>query len=251
MERGKVKNLSPAKDIAYVAVMCALLIGGQYVFSFVAGVEIVTLLFVCFSCAFGVRRGVLCAVAFSLLRCFIFGFYPSVVVLYLVYYPLLAAIFGGLGHIGEDRFEKPPLWLAVAVNVLLLGVAAACVFSAALDLIKVSRVYKVTVSVLLWVISGLSVALCIAFDSLFFLDGNGKGRALKTIAFAAVAAVCTITFTLLDDVITPLFMGFSRVQALAYFYASFTAMLPQTVCTVVTVGAFFLPLAKVFNRVVS
>ena len=38
-----------AKEIAYVAVFCALLIGGQFLLAAVPGVEIVTLLFVCYA----------------------------------------------------------------------------------------------------------------------------------------------------------------------------------------------------------
>lgn len=231
--------------------MCALLLGGQYVFSFVVGVEIVTLLLVCFSCVFGVRRGVLCAVAFSFLRCFIFGFYPSVIVLYLIYYSMLAAIFGGLGHLDGGVFEKSPVWFAVLVNLILIGIASACVFSFAFDLIKVSRVYKVTVNIMLWVIFGLCAVSCIAFNVLFAVNktGNDTSKLLRAISFTAVAAVCTITFTLLDDAITPLFFGFTRLSAIAYFYSSFTAMLPQTICTVVSVGIFFIPLTEILYKI--
>ena len=67
MQCRKTKKPSPAKEIAYTAVASALITGAQYVFSFVSGVEIVTLLFICFSYRFGIRDGVVCAVAFSLL----------------------------------------------------------------------------------------------------------------------------------------------------------------------------------------
>ena len=243
MTDAKPRKISLSKEIAYIAVMCARLIGGQYIFSFAAGVEIVTVLLVCFSAVFGVRAGVTCAVCFSLLRCLIFGFYPNVLILYLVYYPALAALFGGLGHIRMQRF---PIGFAAVVNVVLIGIACACVLLYALDLIQVSRFYKVTLCVLLWIIFALCIALCIAFDVLFALARRGKGNAewLKVIAFTAAAAVCTVCFTLLDDVITPLFFGYTRLSALAYFYTSFTAMLPQTVCTIVTVGLLFLPITK-------
>lgn len=231
--------------------MCALLIGGQYVFSFVVGVEIVTLLLVCFSCVFGVRRGVLCAVAFSLLRCFIFGFYPSVIVLYLIYYSMLAAVFGGLGHIEGGVFEKSPAWLVILVNLILIGIGAACVFSFALNLIKVSKIYKPAINIMLWVIFGLFTASFVAFNALLIAKKMGKGSAslLRLISFTAIAAVCTIIFTLLDDVITPLFFGYTRISTMAYFYSSFTAMLPQTICTVVTVGTFFIPLTDAMYKV--
>ena len=61
--------------------------------------------------------------------------------------------------------------------------------------------------------------------------------------------MCTICFTLLDDVISPLMLGMTFEGALVYFYASFTAMLPQTLCSIVTVGLMFYPLTAVFGRI--
>ena len=243
------KRLPPSAEIAYIAVMCALLIGGQYVFSFVAGVEIVTLLLMCFSFVFGARCGTVCAVAFSLLRCAVFGFYPTAVILYLVYYPLLSAAAAGLGRL-ENEYKSPRAPFIAAVNILLLTLAAACVLCFALDLIKVSRVYKVTVNVLLWLLFSICAALCAAFD-FAYISGKKKGgnpEILKTVTAAGVAAVCTVMFTLLDDIITPLFWGYSERTALAYFYASFTAMLPQTVCAAVSVATLFLPLSAATKR---
>ena len=250
MQNGKRINYPPAKNIAYIALMCAILIGGQYVFSFVAGVEIVTLLLACFSYVFGVRRGMLCATAYSLLRCLIFGFYPTVIILYLIYYPVFAAVFGGLGHIKDSTFEHCPAYFAVIINVLLLGICAACAVCFALDLIKVSRIYKVTIQVLLWVIFALCAAGCLTFNTLFIMNKLGRNTAklLKLIMITSIAAVCTICFTLLDDIITPLFWGYSQTTALAYFYTSFTAMLPQTVCTIVTVSSLFMPLTSVLKK---
>lgn len=245
------KKLPPSKEIAYAAVACALLIGGQYVFSFVAGVEIVTLVLICFSFTFGIKPGVICATAFSLLRCLVLGFYPTAIILYLIYYPLLALIFGGLGHIKESTFEKFPWYFAVTVNVLLVCIAVSCAVCCGLDLIKVSSVYAVTVYVLAWVIFALCAGLLIAFDCLLIAKKVFKKNTetpLKLITFASIAAVCTVCFTLLDDIITPLFWGYSRLTALAYFYSSFTAMLPQTVCTIVTVTTLFLPLTSVLRR---
>lgn len=243
--------MPPAKEVAYIAITCALLIGGQYVFSFVVGVEIVTLILACFSFCLGIRRGVILAVSFSLLRCIIFGFSPTAVILYLLYYPLLAAVFGGLGHIKCETFESFPLYFAAVVNVLLLGIAAACAVLYGLDLIKTSRIYKYTLYALLWVIFALCVCLCLVFDGLLIAKkvfGKNTAAALKVITLSSAGAVCTILFTLFDDVITPLFYGYSRETALAYFYASFTAMLPQVICTIVSVSTLFLPLAHVLKK---
>lgn len=250
--RGGIEKPPPSTEVAYAAVMCALLIGGQYILSFAAGVEIVTLLLLCFSCVFGARQGVLCAVAFSLLRCFVFGFYPSVVVLYLVYFPAFAALSGGLGRVGKEFFNRPPLPVVLAVNLLLIAIAAACATAAAMGLIKTSRLLRVTVTVFLWLVFALAALLCVAFNALLVAQkrfGKDCSRYLRVISFTTVAALCTVSFSLLDDVITPLFYGYSRSAALAYFYSSFTAMLPQTVCTVVTVGGLFLPATSVFEKI--
>jgi hypothetical protein len=248
------KKLTPSKKIAYSAVMCALLIAGQFAFSFVSGVEVVTLLLLSFAFCFGVQCGMFTAVAFSLLRCFIWGFYPAVIVLYLIYYPILALIFGLLGKISDDVYTNAPAWLFAVVNVILLAVAAACFSLAVFDVISISRLYKRTIKILLWVIFGLCIALAIAFDITFFLVKAGKIKsenALKVFLVTTLAAVCTICFTLLDDVISPLFLGMDINSALAYFYASFLAMLPQTICTIVSVSLLFLPLTKVFNRLIK
>lgn len=231
--------------------MCALLIGGQYALSFAVGIEVVTLLLACFSAVFGVRMGMLCAVAFSLLRCFVFGFHLGAILLYLLYYPAFAAAFGGLGHIKEQTFRRYPLSFALAVNVLLAGICAACAALYALDLVKVSRLYAVTLYVLLWVVFGLCAALCAAFDVLLVANRAGKETSamLKGITFTAVAVVFTVLFTLLDDVVTPLLAGMSRYNALVYFYGSFAAMLPQTVCTVVTMSVLFLPLTALLRKI--
>ena len=65
MVKPERKKISLTAEIAYIAITCALLIGAQFVFSFVAGVEIVTVILIAFSFSFGVRRGAICAVAFS------------------------------------------------------------------------------------------------------------------------------------------------------------------------------------------
>ncbi|MDE6597941.1 MAG: hypothetical protein K2K60_04820 [Clostridia bacterium] len=247
--KGGGGKISPSKEAAYIAVACALLIGGQYVFSFVVGVEIVTLILVCFASVFGVKRGVILATAFSILRCVIFGFTPAVLVLYLIYYPALAALFGGLGRFKSEDFSK--VKFAVAVNILLISVCVACVLGYALDIIKISRLYKVTLQILLWVIFSLCAVLLIAFDFLFIAQRKfkkGNAQILRLIAYAAIGAVCTVCFTLLDDVISPLFLGMNRLSALSYFYASFAAMLPQTACTIVCITTLFLPVTKVLTR---
>ncbi len=174
----KKRGLTASRECAYLAVFVALVIGAQLCLSVFLGVELVTVLFIAYSFAFGARRGMAAATVFSLLRQFLFGFYPVVLILYLVYYNLLALLFGLFGH--KVRKPKGALW---------------------------------------WL-------LC-------------------------VACLCTASFTLLDDIVTPLWYGYSKRAAEAYFYASLSVMLPQIVCTAVTVGVLFLPLERVFSKIAT
>ncbi len=78
---------------------------------------------------------------------------------------------------------------------------------------------------------------------------RGKRSILCALAAVAMAAVFTVCFTLLDDVITPLFYGFSIDAAKAYFIASLPTMCIQTVCAVITVALLFIPLTKICRAV--
>ena len=162
------------KDLAYIAVFVALLIASQLVLAVLPGVEIVTLLFVCFSFVFGVKRAMISATAFSLMRQLVFSVFPTVLILYLVYFNLLAICFGLLGK-----------WKKKLVFLLPFAVVLAC--------------------------------------------------------------ICTVGFTLLDDVITPLYYAFNHTQAQAYFYYSLPIMGTQTLCAGITVGVGFLPITKAFQ----
>lgn len=164
------------KECAYLALFVALVIAAQLVFAAVPGVEVVTVLFVAYAFVFGVRRGMLAATAFSLLRQLIFGFSPTVLILYLVYFNGLTALFGGIGK----KVEKPAhaLW---------------------------------------WLV--------------------------------LVACVCTACFSILDNILTPLWYSFSKRAAKAYVLASLPFMIPQIICTALSVGFLFLPLQKVFALV--
>lgn len=77
----------------------------------------------------------------------------------------------------------------------------------------------------------------------------GKASLSKTVLIVVAAALFTVFFTLLDDVITPLVYGFSAKAAMAYFAGSLYAVIPQTACTVVTVCVCFHPLTKVIQKI--
>lgn len=165
-----------AKECAYLAAFVALVIAAQIVFSFVPGVEIVTVSFVAYSFVMGARRGIVAATAFSLLRGFVFGFFPNVLVLYLLYFNLLVICFGLIG-----------------------------------------RKWRAGVKALPW------------------LD--------------LIACVCTVCFTLIDNVLTPLWYAYSAQAARAYFVASLPFIIPQVICTALSVALLLLPLTKVFSFV--
>ena len=103
--------------------MCvALLIAGQLALSSVTGIEIVTVMLLCFCYCYGVRNGIAIATTFSLLRCFVFGFQINVIVLYLIYYNLFAIFFGWLGarFAGKNTLVKTAVVVAAAVTFTAL-----------------------------------------------------------------------------------------------------------------------------------
>ncbi|MBE5741770.1 MAG: hypothetical protein E7360_00405 [Clostridiales bacterium] len=108
-----------AKEIAFIGVTVALLIGGQLVLSAISGIEIVTVIFAVYCFIFGVFRGVVTATAFSLVRCIVFGFFPQVVVLYLIYYNLFAVVLGLLGKWLKSSSLPMKIGVITLVCVLL------------------------------------------------------------------------------------------------------------------------------------
>ena len=158
-----------------LAVFVVAVIAGQTVFSAIPGVEIVTVLFVAYSFSAGWKKGMLAATAFSLLRQIIFGFFPTVLILYLVYYNLLALSFGLLGK----KIIKPIKALPLIVLIACLG---------------------------------------------------------------------TVLFSMIDNVLTPIWYGYGTRATRAYFLASLPFMIPQVICTAVSVACLFLPLWKIFKR---
>lgn len=244
------ERLTPSKKIAYSAVAAALLIGGQLALSAVAGVEIVTVLLLCFSYVFGIWCGVFAALTFSLLRCFIFGFYPSAVILYLIYYPLFALLFGALGKIGDGFYAKRKAWFIAVFNVFSAAMIATAIYCAATGAVHISPSADIAINTIFYILAAAFFVMLAVFDAAAaFIKTDGRATILKVIFITGAASVCTIFFTLLDDVITPLVTGMTPDTALTYFFVSFTAMLPQTVCTLVTVSTLFMPLTAVMRKV--
>lgn len=115
-----------AKKIILPGVFTALLLGSQLVLSGISGIELVTVLLLTFVYKYGVKQGLFVANAFSLLRCFLFGFYPNVLILYLLYYNVFVLIFGGMGRLFKGRYT-------LKTHILLIG--AAVVMTAAFTMI--------------------------------------------------------------------------------------------------------------------
>jgi hypothetical protein len=168
--------MNSVKYVILSGVFTALLIGAQMALSSVSGVEIVTILFLCYCYVFGVKQGLLVANAFSLIRCFIFGFAPTAIILYLVYYNLFVLVFGTLGRVFKHEY-------------------------------------------------------------------NLKKHAVVVV----VAVVMTALFTMLDNVITPLFYGFTIDATKAYFLASLYTLFPHALCSLCTSIILFAPLIKVLR----
>ena len=110
--------IKTSKEIAVIALTVALLIAGQFVLSGVKGVEVVTVILLTFCYCFGAKMGMLTATAYSLLRCFFFGFFINVIILYLVYYNLFAIVIGLISGKIKDKgkaFRLAVLTVAAAV----------------------------------------------------------------------------------------------------------------------------------------
>lgn len=108
--------MKSAKDITLIAMYSALLIGVQFILSSLLGVELVSVMLALYSLTFGAKRGMATAVVFSLLRCIIFGFFPSVIILYLIYYPSFALVFGLLKGI---KYKIYPIFCIVITTLTI------------------------------------------------------------------------------------------------------------------------------------
>ena len=169
--------MKTAKNITLPSVYTAILIGGQFVLSGISGIEIVTVLLLAFCYKYGVKQGLFVANAFSLLRCFLFGFYLNVLILYFVYYNTFVIVFGLLGKVFNNSY-------GIKSHIVIL----------------------------------------------------------------VVAMIMTASFTLFDNVLTPLIYGFSRNATKAYFLASLYTVVPQIMCTMVTVTFLFPLIIKVLPK---
>lgn len=168
--------MKSSKTVIMPGVFTALLIASQFALSAVSGIEIVTILFLCFCYVYGVKQGLFVANAFSLIRCLVFGFNLNVLILYLVYFNLFALGFGGLGNAFKKKYS-----------------------------IKIHAIV---------------IAVCVLY---------------------------TLAFTMLDNVITPIFYGFTLNATKGYFYASLYTLVPHLACSFTTTLLLFLPIIKILK----
>ena len=97
--------------------------------------------------------------------------------------------------------------------------------------------------------------LYLTYYNLFAIVIGFLGKAMKrslSVKKLLIVALCvvvlTVTFTLLDNVITPAFYGYTLESRKAYYVASLTAVVPQVICSAVTVLLLFPPLVKIFDK---
>ena len=205
----------------------------------VSGVELVTVFLLAFCYVYGARCGCCVATAFSLLRCFLFGFYPDVILLYLIYYNAFALLFGTTGRRGgrAAAYVSPAVLLLLAAGALSLALAG----------LPVSPLLWERLLVALWALFAVLCFLAALSVLLLFLSGRGARIGREAAMCASLAAAMTVLFTLLSDVITPLCYGWSADAALGFFYTGFFAMIPQTLCAAVSVSLLFYPLEHAFS----
>lgn len=111
--------MNSAKKIILPGVFTALLIGGQLALSGISGIEVVTVLLLTFVYRYGIGQGLLVANAFSLLRCFIFGFIPNVIVLYLIYYNIFVLVFGFLGKVFRHEYSIKKHIIVLFISIIM------------------------------------------------------------------------------------------------------------------------------------
>lgn len=111
--------MNSAKKIILPGVFTALLVAGQLALSGISGIEVVTVLLLTFVYKYGIGQGLLVANSFSLLRCFIFGFMPNVIVLYLIYYNIFVLVFGFLGKVFRHEYSIKKHMIVVAIAILM------------------------------------------------------------------------------------------------------------------------------------
>ena len=100
------------------------------------------------------------------------------------------------------------------------------------------------------------IVLYLVYYNLFALFFGWLGKRIagrislpKLCLIVASAVVFTVLFTMLDNVITPLIFAFHKNAAVVYFAQSLYALVPQCICTTVTVSVLFVPLTRILGKI--
>ena len=81
-----------AKNIAFIAVMAAILIAAKFVLHFIPNVEVVTPLIIVFTCVFGFKRVIFSVLVFCLMDNYLYSFSYLVTLQYFFHWPLLCLL---------------------------------------------------------------------------------------------------------------------------------------------------------------
>ncbi len=78
---------------------------------------------------------------------------------------------------------------------------------------------------------------------------EGRKPVWQYVWYTLSAVVSTVVFTFLDDLITPIFYGYTLSQMNIYFVASMPTMLVQCICTAVTVPCLLPGLLAIYRKI--
>jgi len=132
--KARARAVSASKNIALIAVLAAMVVGGKFALQMIPNVEIVTLLLMLFTFVFGLVRGLSVALIFCLLDMVLYPFSVDVAVAYFNYWPFLVAITWILNNVGlkkevkKGRSEYINAFVAAGCTVLF-GVITSFFFS--------------------------------------------------------------------------------------------------------------------------
>ncbi len=124
-EKMKKRTVLTAQYVTQVAVMAGLITALKFALSFLPNVELITLLIAVFSTVWGLKYSLPATIVFCLVEMAIYGV-GSWLLLYIIYWPLLAVIF-----YYALRNKKTPVAMGISVGIgliltALFGVLSAC-----------------------------------------------------------------------------------------------------------------------------
>ncbi len=88
-------------------------------------------------------------------------------------------------------------------------------------------------------------ALCFGLLGHKLCEKNGVW---KYVFLTVLAVISTVVFTMLDNLISPLFFGYTAEQMQFYFAMSMSTLLPHVICTAVSVACLLPGLLTVYRR---